>query len=151
MRRLFPFSLFLLLSWSLAVTANSVSIEDDLFLGVWSPMQTRWESKVPVCVEADTVQSPYRVVAAGRNPNTFALTNNIADQVRYNVFWHTGKHYKRRDELSPSVPSKRAYPNNGDCRSRPTGYIQVSLNRQDIDSAIPGVYQDTLVLMLSPL
>ena len=151
MRLFFSFTLFLLLSWSLTVTASSVSVEGDLFLGVWSPMQSRWESRVPVCVSGEASQSPYRIVAFGQNPSQFALTNELDDPVRYKVFWHSGKNYKRRDRLTPSVPSRRAYGDTGNCHSRPTGYIRVDLNKRDIDNAIPAVYQDTLVIMLSPL
>ncbi len=114
-------------------------------------MQSRWESRVPVCVSSDASQSPYRLVAFGQNPSQFALTNELDDQVRYKVLWHTGKNYQRRDHLAPSVPSSRVYGNAGNCQSKPTGYIRVRLNKQDIDKAIPAIYQDTLVIMLSPL
>lgn len=150
MRLFFLSTLFLLLLWSLTVTASSVSVGGDLFLGVWSPLQSRWESRVPVCVATDASQSPYRIVAFGQNPSQFALSNELDDHVRYTVIWHTGKNYTRADRLASLVPSK-AYGDAGNCQSRPTGYIRVQLNKRDIDNAIPAVYQDTLLVMLSPL
>jgi len=140
-----------LLSWPLAVTAGGVSVEGDLFLGVWSPQQSRWESTVPVCITGDSSQSLFRVVASGDNANVFALSNDLEDQVRYKVFWHTGKNYKRREALAPATPSRKAYAGSGQCRKQPTGYLRVRLNRKDIENAIPAIYQDNLVLMLSPL
>ncbi len=141
----------LILSWSFTVAAAGVTIDGDLFLGVWSPMQSRWESRVPVCVSGDSDQAPYRVLAAGAHSENFAMANELGDQVRYNVFWHTGKNYQQREALKTSVASRKVYVEQGGCQIQPSGYIRVRLNKRDIDNAIPAIYQDTLVVMLSPL
>ncbi len=106
---------------------------------------------MPVCISNDTDQSLYRVLATGNHANNFALANELGDQVRYRVFWHTGNNFRQREALEASVASRRVYNRRGDCQIEPAGYIRVRLNKQDIDNAIPAIYQDTLVVMLSPL
>ncbi len=133
------------------VLSAGVSVSGDLFLGVWSPQQSQWESRVPVCVSEDADDAPYRVVATGDHASVFALANELGDQVGYRVFWHTGNNYNRRERLRPSSPSRWSYTDSGNCDVQPTAYIRVRLEKRDIDQAIPAIYQDTLVVMLSPL
>lgn len=137
----------------IAHAANGIQIEDDLFMGVWSPYVRRWRAEVPLCLWSDEGDL-FRITASGLTPgNAFSLTNDLGDQVRYKVILHSGRLFKRRERLRQDRPSRLTYPSavTQYCQRGYTARIRVDLNKGDIDRAIPAIYSDTLMLVISPL
>jgi hypothetical protein len=131
-----------------------LTLKEDMFLGVWSPLVSKWERRVPVCVWNEDGVTLYRVTATGLAPGAnFAMTNDIGDEVGYRVFWHTGKKLRQRERLRANTVSRKVFQfdNTRQCRSGPNAQLRIRANKRDIDSAIPGIYNDTLLLVLSPL
>ncbi len=134
--------------------ANGAIIKDELFIGVWSPFRARWETKVPVCVWNEDGKTLYQVSATGSNGNTdFRLSNDVNNTIQYRVFWHTGRAFNRRERLQPNILSRSSYPfsTSAQCVDGPSALIRVRLNRRAVDTAPPGIYNDQLVLTISPL
>ena len=147
---------FFALQLSLAgdLLADGISVADDLYLGVWSPRISKWETTVPVCVWSEDGNTLYRVSASGQaSGNQFALLNDIGDSVNYKVFWHTGRRFRQRERLQPNTASRRVYTfdSSRQCIGGPSAEIRVRLNKREIDAAIPGIYNDSLLFILSPL
>lgn len=143
----------------LATTFPSILIAenkflDDLFLGVWSPFTSKWEASIPVCVWTESSDTLYKVTATGLLPgNRYYLTNDIGDQVSYSVFWHFGTNVNSKEKLRSGVLSRRNYvfSENKQCTDGPSAQISVKLNKNQINRAPPGIYDDTLLLMFSPI
>lgn len=136
------------------VIAAGISIEDDLFIGVWSPFSSRWETEAPVCVWGDVAGEMFRVTATGLASDVnFVLSNRIGDGIDYRVFWYANRRSSRREELSSGVPSRNAIIGEQlrDCAQGANARIRVRIRRRDIDRAVPGIYDDTLLVVLSPL
>jgi len=136
------------------VAVGGITVNDNLFLGVWSPLINKWEKTIPICVWSEDGDTLYRVTASGLASGTqYAMTNDIGGQVRYRVFWHSGRRFKQRERLRSNIVSQGVF--NFDlsrqCNSGPNAQLRVRVNKRDIDTAIPGIYNDTLILMLSPL
>lgn len=152
MRQLTTCCLILLLTIGTAV-AGGVIVNDDLYLGIWTPIASRWETRVPVCIWSED-ESAYRISVSGASVGRrFMLNNDIGDQVWYRVYWHTGKNYKKRERLRPTIPSRRAYAFSPErnCTDGFNAQIRVRVSKRQIDRAPPGIYNDTLLLILSPL
>jgi len=144
----------LLLVGSQGILANGASIEDDLFLGVWSPFRTRWVAEVPVCVWSGDGAAQYQVAASGlASPDQFALTNDVDDQVSYAVIWRPGARGGRRERLNPGVLSTGTYPFSltEQCTDGPSARLKVRVNRRAINRAPTGIYNDTILLTIVPL
>lgn len=136
------------------VALAGIVLKEDMFLGVWSPLVSKWERRVPVCVWNEDGVTLYRVTATGLAPGAqFAMTNDIGGEVGYRVFWHTGKKLRLRERLRANTVSRKVFQfdNTRQCRSGPNAQLRIRANKRDIDSAIPGIYSDTLLLLLSPL
>lgn len=127
---------------------------DDLFLGVWSPFTAKWETSIPVCVWTETADSLYKVTVTGQQPGTqYFVTNDVGDKATYRVFWYFGQNLKQKERLRSGVLSRRNFPfsDNRLCTNGPSARITVRLNKKQISEAPPGIYNDTLLLMFSPL
>ena len=136
------------------VWANGASIKDDLFVGVWSPFRSKWETDVPVCVWSEDGNNLYQVSAGGTVTSTdFRLSNDVNDTIEYRVFWHTGRGFNRRERLQPNILSRKNYrfSDTAQCIDGPSARIRVRLNRRAVNAAPPGIYNDQLVLTISPL
>lgn len=146
----------LLFIWLVSTISHAGGIEpiDDLFVGVWSPFVSRWEKTVPVCIWSDTDNTSYRVIANGIQPgHKYLLTNEVGDTIPYKIFWGTGTNFKRRERLYPNQPSKRTYTydHQEKCGGRPNSQIRVRIAKKKLDAAPAAIYQDTILIMLSPL
>ncbi len=133
--------------------AVGISDIDDLFIGVWSPFGSNWEKSVPVCVTGEASETAYRIRASSlNNPAQFKLNNNIGDNVRYRVFWYTGDALERRERLRPDRESRRAYRfSTGSSCSSSNATLSVRISNRDIRRAVPAIYDDTLLITLSPI
>ena len=130
---------------------SGISVDDDLFIGVWSPFGKRWEAEAGVCVWGEGV---FRVIASSVElGNVFALSDSGGGEVPYRVFWRRRDAPGRGQELDPGVPSRRSISGDArfDCAGAVNARIRVKVERRDIDRAPPGIYDDTLMLTLSPL
>lgn len=134
--------------------AGEIEPIDDLFVGVWSPFAARWEKTVPVCIWSDTDETSYRVIASGiQSGNKFLLSNEVGDNIPYKVFWHTGANFNRRERLYPNRPSKRTYTYNNSekCGGVASAQLRVRVVKKKLNAAPAAIYQDTILIMLSPL
>lgn len=146
----------LLLMWLFSSIGHAGEVEpiDDLFVGVWSPFAARWEKTVPVCIWSDSDDTSYRVIVSGIQPgNKFLLTNDVGDTIPYKVFWHTGSNFKRRERLYPNRASKRSYSykTSEKCGGVPSSQLRVRIVKKKLNAAPAAIYQDTILVMLSPL
>lgn len=133
------------------VLAAGVSVGDELFIGVWSPFGSRWEAEADVCIWGD---GAFRVIAASvERGDTFALSNGAGDRVAYRVFWRRRDAPGRGQELEATVPSQHSVAGDPrfECGGQANSRIRVRVDSGEIDRAPPGIYGDTLMLMLSPL
>jgi len=136
-----------------AQEAYGLSVEEDLYLGVWSPYASTWQTEIPICIWSEEGDF-FRITASGLAPGRkFSLTNNLQQTVPYKVFLLDGKRFRRRERLRQNVPSRRIYPSAESrfCHRGYTARVRVKLNKKQIDRAVPAIYSDTLLLILSPL
>lgn len=140
--------------------AASVRIDEDLFLGVWSPQLTRWQKTIPVCIsqsaDATGGATTYRVTVSsvnGPTNNGFALLNSIGDPVAYRVRWFRSGSKGQGEALQPGVPSRRSYAYASDpaCLGDDPPGLEAIVQRRTIDRAPPGIYADTLLVTIAPL
>jgi len=139
---------------SCGVWANGASIKDDLFVGVWSPFRTKWEADVPVCVWSEDGNALYQVSASGSATSAdFHLSNDVSDLIQYRVYWHSGRTFKKRERLQVNIPSRKNYTfsDSAQCTDGPSARIRVRLNQRAVNEAPPGIYNDRLLLTISPL
>lgn len=130
------------------VPADSIRIENELFIGVWSPFGRRWQAQAAVCVRSEN-RSPFRVIATpGDGGGEFALDAGGGATIPYRVLWRV-RGGDGAERLSPAVPSRQVIRgvDDTDCR----GSVRVRVARRDIEAAPPGIYGGTLVLTLAPL
>lgn len=139
------------LSLCSSTLGGGISVGDDLFIGVWSPFGKRWEAEASVCIWGEDV---FRVIASSVElGNVFALSDSGGARVPYRVFWRRRDAPGRGQELDPGVPSRRSIAGDArfECAGGVNARIRVKVERRDIDRAPPGIYDDTLMLTLSPL
>ncbi len=146
----------LLFVWLYSSFSHAGEIEpiDDLFVGVWTPFAARWEKTVPVCIWDNQADTVYRVIVNGiQSGNKFLLSNEVGDTIPYKVFWETGKKFKHREQLYPNQRSKRSYSydQNEKCGGMSSSQLRVRIVKKKLNSAPAAIYQDTILLMLSPL
>ena len=142
---------WLLLAISAQGAAGGLTIIDELFVGIWSPFGSRWEASSSVCISGD---GPFRVIAtSAEREERFALDNGAGDEVPYQTFWRHRDRPGRGQALQPGIPSRKASSGHpaADCGGGANARVTVRVDRRAIDNAPPGVYDDTLLLTLSPL
>ena len=149
--------------WAILSTAPSVEaevgIDGDLFLGVWSPQRTRFVASVPVCVSRspDEVQGAYRLTVSSATGNVpgedFVLLNGVGDAVPYRVRWFADGPDGPAERLRPGVASRRSYPYRTptECLEGRAASLEARVRARDVARAPAGVYDDTLVLTVSPI
>ncbi|MBX2885302.1 MAG: hypothetical protein KTR32_35435 [Granulosicoccus sp.] len=136
-----------------AIADEGVIVEEDLFVGVWSPHARRWVKEVPVCIWSEDADR-FRVIATGLSPGQrFAVSNGMGDLVRYNVSLRSGRRFRSRETLRQNIPSRRVYRSSTNelCIDGENARVRVVVNKRQIDRAVPAIYTDTLLLVLSPL
>lgn len=147
------FALLALILWN-PVQAGGIAIKDDLFVGVWSPFGSRWEAEAPVCIWGDAAGESYRVIATGLSSDTdFELSSDSDERITYRVLWFPRAGRNRRDRLAPGVPSRSSIvaDSSPECTGGANSSIRVTIPRRQINRAPPGIYDDTLLVILSPL
>ena len=133
--------------------ASGIEIGGDLSIGTWSPFRSSWEAVTPVCVwRGDEKAGPFRILASGLDPGpTFAMRDRSGYRLPYSVVWESGGGRSQPlvsgELLRSAIPGARA----PGCAGDPTASIRVRVEPIDIERAPPGVYRDTLMLMISPL
>ena len=147
----------ILISVQSVLSAGQIELEKDIFLGVWSPFASKWETKTPLCVWTQDTETSFRITASGSNSSSVFVLNSgdgaAGEEVRYEVSWRASPGRGRREKLSAGLSSKGTYPYSNDvqCGGGFNGEITVRLVKKDIDRASPGIYNDALLLMLSPI
>lgn len=134
------------------VADEGVVVNDDLFVGVWHPSARRWQKEVPICIWSENGDR-FRIIATGLSPGqNFSVSNDLGNLVRYNVILRSGQRFRGRERLRQNTPSRRVYRSSAteQCVNGESARIQVVINKRQIDRAIPSVYSDTLLLVLSP-
>lgn len=127
---------------------------DDFDLGVWSPFMKRVQKSVPVCIWSEWDQnSPFTLTVSSASGPRLQITNSINDAIPYRVHWLSGRGFNRRERLSSGVPSSRSYvsADTAACANGPTGMLRLTINARHLRDAPPGIYADTLQLMITPL
>lgn len=137
------------------VHAGGIEVMDDFDFGTWSPLMTRWKKEVPVCIwDEESRQISYRVVASGINDGTrFRLRNDIGDYLPYQVEWQDDQIVDSGERLKANVGSTSVYSSydNHRCENGATGHLVVTISNNILQQATPGLYSDTLVLMISAI
>ncbi len=135
--------------------AAKIDIREDFDFGAWSPLVSRWKKVVPVCIWDESVsETSFKVVAGGSNSSRrFRLKNDINDKIAYRVHWRDSNAYTSKERLKANVSSSQIYKSNDTnrCQSGPTGFVEVTINRKALNEAAPGIYSDTLFVMISAL
>lgn len=134
----------------------AVEIDGDLLLGIWSQQRTRFVANVPACVytEDGAAGGAYRItVSGGASGTRFAMANDVGDTIPYRLRWYGSRGTSRREELSPGVPSRRAYAfrERAACLDGNVPELEAQARTRDVSRAPPGVYRDTLLLTVSPI
>jgi len=148
--------LFLALSLLLCgpVFASGIILRNDLFVGVWSPFGTRWEAKTPVCIWSEQPGESFRITASGQYPGTgFRLLSDSEDSVGYGVRWFPNTVGRNGTRLRSGLSSSSSIvaDSNVECGGGANSSIRIRVFRKQIERAAPGIYGDTLLVVLSPL
>jgi len=151
-------AMFLSLTLSLLlcgpVFAGGIILKNDLFVGVWSPFGTRWEAKTPVCIWSEKPGESFRITASGQYPGTgFRLLSDSEDTVGYGVLWYPNTANSNGTRLRSGLSSSSSIvaDSNVECGGGANSSIYIRVFRRQIESAAPGVYGDTLLVVLSPV
>lgn len=134
--------------------AGGLEFVRNLHLGSWSPFAAYWEGRSPVCAWTESEEIGFRIIALNQNnSNSFRLTNDIGDQVRFRLFWQDFNNPQSGEQLIAGRPSRKSYAfNSGNgCGISPNYLTRMRVDRADFDNVTPGVYESTVVLMLSPI
>lgn len=135
-----------------AIADEGLVLEDDFYLGVWSPYARSWQKDVPICIWSEDGDR-FRIVATGLSPGQrFSVANGLGDLVRYNVTVRSGRRFRAREQLRQNIPSRRVYPSSKTefCTDGESARVRVVVNKRQIDRALPAIYTDTLLLVISP-
>ena len=151
-----PSLLALLCAAVLAGTASAfanVSVSGDLFVGVWTPTRNRWEATTPVCIwNEDGGAYRIRVTGVGTGSD-FALTDPGGFSIDYVLRWLRSGASGERESLRPGIASSRLYDfsvSEG-CFDEEPPHLYVFINDRQLDLAPPGIYTDTLQVIIEPL
>ena len=143
-----------LLSSYKTATAGGLDFVRHFNLGAWSPFAAYWEGRSPVCAWTENEEIGFRIVALDQNnSNTFHLTNDVGDRVRFSLFWQDFNNPLSGEQLVAGRPSRHAYSfNTGNgCGISPNYLTRMRVDRADFDNVMPGVYEGAVLLMLSPI
>lgn len=125
----------------------------ELSLGVWSPFATRWEVEAPVCIRSTVAGERFRVVATGGDVDAFAMRAGTEATIPYRLWWHRRDGSGQHEEPRPGRRSQHAIAadDSPDCGGDANSRLRVRVRGGDMDAAPPGVYRDTLRVILVPL
>lgn len=133
---------------------GQVRLDDDLFLGTWSPTRSVWQRAIPVCVWSADGRGNYRVVVQGNSVGQrYAMTDGSDHRVEYRLRWFESGTRGRRERLRQGVESRRSYAfrDESGCRDTDRPHLEVQVNRRQIDRAPVGIYRDTLQVTVVPI
>ena len=142
--------------WTGHALCAAVEVDGDLLLGVWSQQRTRFIANVPACVYTDDGASAggYRVsVSGGVAADRFAMSNGVGDTIPFRVRWYGSRSLSPREELSPGALSRRVYRfgDRARCAAGDGPGLEAQARTRDVARAAPGVYRDTLTVLISPI
>lgn len=128
------------------VKQNSVRISglSDFDFGTHTSLQKSQDHTEKLCVHSST--GAYAVTATSTN-GAFALRSpNGSSRIRYRLQWLAGA----VTDLLPTI-SRGGYTSNvsdTDCAGGKNAGIRIVISRSDFNQAEPGVYTDTLILLV---
>lgn len=135
------------------VAGAAVSVSGELFFGIWSPTRNQWEATTPVCV-TDREGGAYRVRVSGlAGGEEFALLDPGGYSVDYRLSWLRSGTRGEREQLTAGVASQRVYQSSteANCIDAEPPHLQARINDRTLDLAPPGVYRDTLFIIIEPI
>ena len=130
------------------VKQNAVRISgvDDIDLGSRSHLRTSERVVDRLCVYSST--GAYAITATSANGAFELASDDVPGTIPYRLQWISGS---VRD-LEPGVPvgGLVGHDSDIDCRGRTNASFRVIVTPRDFNAADPGVYGDTLMLVVMP-
>lgn len=130
-----------------------MTISSDLFVGIWTPTRSKWEATTPVCVWNED-GGAYRVRVNGLgNGSDYMLLDPGGFSIDYRLRWLRSGTRGAREQLHPGVASSRIYDfaTVEGCFDEEPPHLNVNINDRLLDAAPPGIYTDTLFVIIEPI
>ncbi len=134
-------------AWATKIRITGI---DDINLGGWSGSGGLAGSDL-LCVTVRPA-GPYRISAYGSGSGGGLNLSSGGFTMEYQLFFNDRPREqgrRRMDQLSPLI-NLQAAPSFRNCNRGPNAYIGIEITSQVLESAAPGIYQGTLVLVVGP-